>query len=488
MQLRELISEMNVLALHGSTAVDVTGISYEARRVVAGDIYVALQRETLDGHAEIELAVSRGAVAVLCRPGTTLRSRVTRVEVSDTRTALAELSAAFYGRAGEKLHVIGITGGKSAWKTAHLTKQLLQAAGVKTGLISSLRHEVGERAFPSGRFAESSDIQRLFTGMARDGCTTCVVELPTISPTALRNIPLNVLLYQGGDQNLRALSLLVNSPGRTPVCGIINLDSASGRALAQSNIFKMHLGYALDSVAEVGASELTCNMGGSQFVINLAGHTSTCEVPMVGKENVRHLLGAAAASLSCLTPRQVLGALAHVRTAPASLEFVPNAHGLNIYIDHADDSESLTSVLSELRELRPGRILLSFGSPENCTGKDRFELGRAAARFADHIILTSDNPGNEDQAAISSAVAQGIEDTGRARYHLQPDRAQAIRDLIAMAEPADVVLITGKGEKTLQIIGDTAVPFSDREVATEILENFARTGSRIERGTALAAA
>ena len=95
MQLCELIAEMNVLAVHGSTTTEITGISYEARRVVAGDIYVALQRETSDGHAEIELAVSRGAVAVLCRPATTFRSRVTRVEVSDTRAALADLSSVF---------------------------------------------------------------------------------------------------------------------------------------------------------------------------------------------------------------------------------------------------------------------------------------------------------------------------------------------------------------------------------------------------------
>jgi UDP-N-acetylmuramoyl-L-alanyl-D-glutamate--2,6-diaminopimelate ligase len=209
---------------------------------------------------------------------------------------------------------------------------------------------------------------------------------------------------------------------------------------------------------------------------------------MVGQENVRHLLGAAAAALSSLTPRQVLGAIAHVRTAPASLEFVPNVHGLNIYIDHANDVESLTNVLSELRVLQSGRILLGFGSPERSSGKDRFDMGRAAARFADHVILTSDNPGKENQEAISSAVAQGIEDAGRARYHLQPDRAQAIRELIAMAEPGDAVLITGKGEKALQIIGDTAVPFCDREVAAEILQSFARGKNRIERGTVLAAA
>src|SRR5688500_20332323 len=111
MQLRELISEMNVLALHGSTAVDVTGISYEARRVVAGDIYVALQRESSDGHAEIELAISRGAVAIVCRSGAAFRQRVAQVEVTDTRAALAEISSTLFGRAGETLQI-----GRASWR------------------------------------------------------------------------------------------------------------------------------------------------------------------------------------------------------------------------------------------------------------------------------------------------------------------------------------------------------------------------------------
>ncbi|HVK59855.1 MAG TPA: Mur ligase domain-containing protein, partial [Candidatus Kapabacteria bacterium] len=207
MQLRELIAELNLIEVHGSTSMEIAGISYDARRVLPGDLYVALQRGTHDGHAEIELALERGAVAVVCRRLGNLRQRLTRIEVADTRVALAEVARVFYGNAGTKLHVIGISGGADAWKTAHLTKQLLQAGGVKTGLISSLRHEVGERSLPSAHFSEPSDIQRLFAGMVRSGCTACVLELPAISPANLKGIPLNVLLYQGGEQNIRALSV-----------------------------------------------------------------------------------------------------------------------------------------------------------------------------------------------------------------------------------------------------------------------------------------
>lgn len=488
MQLRELISEINLLEVQGPTAIDIAGIAYDARRVIPGDVYVALQREYADGHADIELAISKGAVAVVCRRTGGARLRATKIAVADTRLALAEISAAFYQHPGKKLHVIGITGGAGAWKAAHLTKQLLQGAGVKTGLISSLRHEIGERTLPSEHFAESSDIQRLFAGMVRSGCTACVLELPAVSPSALKGIPVNVLLYQGGDQNLRSLSLFLETREGTPICGIVNVDEESGRAMAQSNIFKMQLAYGFSDQAEVSASELACAPDTSRFILNLAGHTAACELPLVGKKNVRHLLGAAAATLSTLSPRQILRALSSLRSAPSSLEPVANEHGLSIYIDEARTAESLGSVLAELRQLSPARILLGLGSPERTSGKDRYELGRVAAQSAAHVILTSDNPGLEDQSAICAAIAQGIESAGRARYHLQPDRAQAIRELIAMAEPGDMVLIAGKGERTHQIIGNTAAPFNDREIAAEYLQRSVRPHAGSSVGAALCAA
>ena len=488
MQLRHLITETNLLEIHGSTSMDITGIAYDSRRVLPGDLFVDLQREPAGDQAETDLALERGAAAVVCRRNGSLRVRGTRIEVTDTRLALAELSATFYQNAGAKLHIIGITGGANTWKTAHLTKQLLQSAGIKTGLISSLRHEIGERVLPGGHFVESSDIQRLFAGMVRAGCAACVLELPGISPVALKGIPLNVLVYEGGEQNLRALSLFLQSRQGAPVCGIVNLDHENGRAVAQSTTFKMQLTFGYADEAEVSASEVTVTTGGTRFLLNLVGHSAACNLPLVGKDNIRAVLGAAAASLSSLTPRQVLAGLSAVRGVPSSLEVVANDHGISVYIDQAGRAATLAPVLATLGELKAGRILLALGSPERTSGKDRYDLGRAAGQYADHLILTSDNPGCEDQEEICAALAQGIESVGRSTYHLQPDRVQAIRELIAMAEPGDIVLIAGKGERTHQIVGNTAVPFSDREVATNFLESYAAAPARTNAGRALCAA
>lgn len=488
MQLREIITEMSLVAVQGPTAVEITGICYDARRVLPGDLFVALNRDQDDGQSDVEQAMERGAAAMICRVGGKLRQRITRIEVTDTRLALAEAAAHFYGRAGEKLHVIAITGGVSPWKTAQLTKQLLHAAGIRAGLISSLRHEVGDRTLPPGQFTEASDIQKLFAAMVRAGCTACVLELPGISPAALKGIPVNVLVYGGGEHNLRALSLFVQQRSNTPVCGIVNWDDESGRNVGHSSIFKMQLSYGFREGAEVRASETVLSRTTARFALDLAGSPAVCELPLVGRENVQHLLGAAAASLCLVAPRQLMAAMNSVRTPPCSFESIPNEHGLAVYVDEARTAERLTAVLACAKELPGKRILLALGSPGGTNGKERFELGRIAGQMADHVIITSDNPGSEALDGICSAIAQGIDSGARGTYHVQTDRDQALRELIAMAGPDDIVLIVGKGERTYQILGDTIVPFSDREVASEHLQTVVPSRPRTSFPNALVAA
>lgn len=487
MQLRAILAEMNLLAVHGSATVEISGISCVARRVLPGDLYFAIAREFENGEADIELAIERGAAAVICRRMGNTRFRVPRIEVTDTRLALGEASAFFYGNAGTKLHVIGVTGTSNTWKITQLIKQLLERGGIKTGLICSLRHEVGDRTLPASPLAEVCDTQKSFAAMVRAGCTACVVELPSISPAALKGIPINVLVFDGGEQNLKALSLFVQDRSSTPICGIVNCDDEIGRAVSHSSIFKMQLSYGFSEGSEVRASNPCFSKTGSGFDLELAGSIAACELPLVGKDNIHHLLGAAAASLSMLTPKQVFGAMGHLRSIPASLDPVPNERGLAIYVDAAAEPASLLALFDSVKLLNPVRTLLVMGSVQGTSGKTRFDLGRVAAGFADHVILTSDNPGTEDMNEICSAIAQGLEQSQHGTYHIQGDREQAIRDLISMTEPGDVALILGKGDRTYQIIANTIVPFNDREVARECLQALPAPPART-RSLALAAA
>jgi UDP-N-acetylmuramoyl-L-alanyl-D-glutamate--2,6-diaminopimelate ligase len=154
---------------------------------------------------------------------------------------------------------------------------------------------------------------------------------------------------------------------------------------------------------------------------------------------------------------------------PGSLETVAHAGDFAILVDDAHDVPGLESSLRGVRELSSGRILLLLGAGERTTGRDRFALGQCAARYAAHVVLTSDNPGREAVEQICSGLAQGLEAAGHTSYHFQPDRKEAIGELLALARPGDVVILSGKGERTYQEFGSTIVPFDDRLIAAEKL-------------------
>jgi len=322
MQLRELIEALETLKVEGSLSAEVTGLAYEARRVAAGDLYFALQRGGADGHSEIELAVQRGAVAVVCRRNGAMRQRVTTIEVADTRAALADLSARFYGEASEKLRVIGVSGSRNAWKTAFLLTSILRANGVSTGLLTELRHEFGERRLPAGSALESCDVHRLFAEMVRAGCGTCVLQLPEITLTSMRGIPLDVLVLTDDDQNLWRLSEFMNqSTARLPSCGILNVEKQDGREAACAVLFDAHVTFGFSSAAQVSAQNVRFSSTTTEGTLYIGNENLRFELPLVGRENLTHLLAASAAAFaSDLTAEQIGRALQVLQTPPGSLE------------------------------------------------------------------------------------------------------------------------------------------------------------------------
>ncbi|HTG45533.1 MAG TPA: cyanophycin synthetase, partial [Verrucomicrobiae bacterium] len=203
---------------------------------------------------------------------------------------------------------------------------------------------------------------------------------------------------------------------------------------------------------------------------------------MIGRGNLEHLMAACAAALALgLTSAEIAGALPKLLMPPGALEAVTNERGLALFVDEARDEESLENVLSSLREITPGRIFLVFGASENTTGKQRFNMGQIAAQYVHHAILTSDNPGREGVEQICSAIAQGLESAGKTDYHFQPDRAEAIAELIGMGRLGDVLLISGKGARNYQEFASTITPFDDRLVAVEVLERLISPQARSER-------
>ena len=412
-----------------------------------------------------------------------MRQKATIIEVAETRAALADLSANFYSHPGEQLRVIAVSGQGSAWKTAFLLATMLRASGVNAGLISQLRHEFGSRRFPGTTALESSDVHRLCADMRRAGCGTCVLQLPEISAASLRGIPVDVLVLVGEEQNLWRISEFMNDPSaRRPACGILKVEKQDGREAACAVLFDAHVTFGFSSAAHISAQDVSYTTEATQGTIYIGNESMRFDVPLVGRENLTQMLAASAAAFAAdLTPEQIGAALQGLETPPGSLERVASGLGLSIFVDEARDERSLEIALRSLREMTAGRILLAFGASEKTNGKERFAMGRVAAKHAQHIILTSDNPGREPVDQICSLLAQGIESVGGVAYHFQPSRAEAIAELIAMARHGDVLLISGKGDRVYQELANTIVPFDDREVASERFAALPAPRSRAQK-------
>ncbi len=474
MTIREIIKNVDVLDIDGPLNATVSGITHDARRVAPGNMYFALERGGEDGHEQIELAIERGAGAVICRRNGSIRQGATKIDVADTRRALGQAACAFYKFPADELQVIGVSGAPGQWNTAFLLKQLLDQVGLSTGLISTVRHEIGERQLPPGRlFPEACEIQSMLRQMVQAGCGACVIEIPPAELADDKFIGLSFDVFAfAGRTNKKVLNWLGKNSRKKTLCSVINIDEQTGRELADSPEVDVRLTFGLDEVAEVHARNLQLAATSTRFILDLPGHSFPCRVPMIGRHNVRHFLGSLAAAV-CLDicPEKMREIIRHIKTPPGNLELMSQSPA--VFVDEAHTPQSLELVLSSLKEICTGRLLLVIGCEERSDHRMRFAMGQAAAQYATHVVLTSDNPGREPVEQICSAIAQGIESVGRSAYHFQPDRTLAIREVVTMAHPGDIVLIAGKGERAYQEFASTIVPFDDREQARECLEHLA---------------
>jgi UDP-N-acetylmuramoyl-L-alanyl-D-glutamate--2,6-diaminopimelate ligase len=266
---------------------------------------------------------------------------------------------------------------------------------------------------------------------------------------------------------------------------VINIDDAFGERLSRESKAPVHLPYGLGQAAKVRASRLQMDKDGTTMVVEVPEDTFSCRLPLIGRHNVYNALAAvgAAVALKIGTPG-LKRALNTMDPVPGRLERVCAGRPFGIYVDYAHTDDALRNVLSTLRELTRGRVLLAFGCGGNRDTGKRFKMGRVAAEMADYTIITSDNPRKESPALIASQIEEGFRSVpGReSRYQIELNRRRAIEEIIRMAGEGDSVLIAGKGHETYQEFEDTVIPFDDRVYAREAIDLL--EGRTPERETA----
>lgn len=489
MELRSLLAHVpEYTLLQGDPALDVGGIAYDSREVRPGDLFVCWRGLRFDGHAFVQEALARGAVAVVAeRP---VEGAPVQVVVPDGREALARLSAAFYGFPSRRLRLVGVTGTNGKTTTTHLIKAVLEEAGYRVGLIGTIRHLIGNEVLESHRTTpESLDLQRLLFHMAERGMDYAVMEVSSHALALRRtvgaeydvavftNITRDHLDFHESFEDYAAakasLFASLDPAGAKPrKAAVINMDDPQAGRMCDASRVPV-VGYGIGKRTDVYAEDVIVRPSGVSYRAYTPAGVLPLQLQLTGRFNVYNSLAAAAVAWHEGVPLAVIRkALEKVPGVPGRLERVDRGQDFTVLVDYAHTPDSLENVLQTCRGFAQGRVLVVFGCGGDRDRGKRPAMGAIAARLADVVIITSDNPRSEDPEAICREVEAGVLAAGPppGGYHVIVERRDAIREAIRLAQPGDIVLIAGKGHETYQVFRDRTVHFDDREEAAHALK------------------
>src|SRR5215217_5475878 len=467
MTVRELLGD--------GPAVEIGGLAFDNRAVEPGTLFFCVPGFTRDGHEFALDAIERGAAAlVVARP---LGLGVPEVLVEDVRAAMAVAAARFHGDPTARLRVVGVTGTNGKTTTAFLVRALLEASGRRCGLLGTVTSVVAGRERATVRTTpEAIELQRTFREMVDGGDRACAMEISShalelrradgihVAAAVFTNLTQDHLdFHPTMEAYFQAKRRLFASP-LTDV-RIVNVDDPYGRRLADE--FPEALTFAVDREARYRAVDVRTGFAGSDCTFVTPDGAFDVHVPLPGHFNVANALGAWAAARSLGAE---LRALPDTVRVPGRFEPVAEGQPFAVLVDYAHTPDSLENVLRAARELAEGRVIAVFGAGGDRDRGKRPLMGAIAARLADVVLVTSDNPRSEDPEAIIAEIVAG---TGTAANLLvDPDRRASIHRAIGLAEPGDVVVVAGKGhEQGQEFAGGRKEPFDDVAVAREALRS-----------------
>jgi UDP-N-acetylmuramoyl-L-alanyl-D-glutamate--2,6-diaminopimelate ligase len=479
--------------IKGST-VEIAGLAYDSRSVAAGDLFFCVSGFQSDGHEFAPQALARGAVALVIERR--LGLGVPELLVRSSRDAMAVLAARFFRDPSAQLRVVGVTGTNGKTTTAYLVRALLEAQGIRCGLLGTVVSVVGGRERPVTRTTpEAIDLQSDFRAMLDGGERACAMEVSShalelgrtsaihFSAAVFTNLSRDHLDFHATMEDYFQAKRRLFTDAAPPV-RVVNAADPYGQRLAAE--LDGAITFAVEAPAAYSASALRCGPRGCRFTLHSPAGEREVELPMPGRFNVANALAALASTHAMGGELEVLvAALGHGVRVPGRFEPVDEGQDFAVIVDYAHTPDSLENVLTSARELlgadgeRPGRLLCVFGAGGDRDRGKRPLMGEVAARLADVVLVTSDNPRSEDPAQIIAEVLRGAERVPHAGVRSNVDRAEAIAEALELARAGDMVVIAGKGhEQGQEFAGAVKVPFDDVAVAREALRRVSAPARR----------
>ena len=492
---------------------EISSIHYRAQEAQPGGMFVAIEGQTADGHDFMHQALQKGVLAFVTQkepPQPFLDESKARsaqnqpivIRVPDTRMAMADLAARFFGNPSENMTLIGITGTNGKTTVAYLIESVLLHAGFNTGVIGTINYRYADKIFSNPMTTpESLDLQRILAQMHSAGITHVVVEASSHAMDLYRikgcwfdvavftNLSQDHLDFHGDMQSYWSskkrlfTEYLTQGPKKEKAVAVFNCDDPRGRELADSlAIPAVKTGSVPDS--EIRAENFQCKLIGTAGKVATPEGSFDFKTPLVGVHNVENILSAAGVGIALqIAPQTIKAGIESLSAIPGRLESIENSTGRFVYVDYAHTPDALENAVSAIKEIAPARIICLFGCGGDRDREKRPMMGEIVARLCDLAVVTSDNPRTENPLAIIEQIlpgtrqAEGVEYSardleagfGKKGYVVEPDRQRAIELGIKASRPDDAVLIAGKGHETYQILGATTIDFDDREEARKAL-------------------
>ncbi len=474
--------------------LEIAKITTDSRQVAPGDLFVAVPGVNVDGHRYIPAALQAGAVACVVQHVTPELEGLPTVVVPDSREALAHLMAAWHGHPGRKLRVIGVTGTDGKTTTVRLIASILGAAGYRVGTIDSVSATIAGRETPTGFHTTTPDapevqaylaemveagisyavIESTSHGLAQHRVAACEYDVAVVTNITHEHLDFHGSLeaYQQAKAMLfRALSSSARKEGM-PKVAVLNRDDSSYAYLSPIPA-ERQLSYGLCEGADIRAVGVSADPSGLHIEIETPLGALQVSSPLVGRYNVHNILAAVTVAAALRIEAEAIAqGIAGVRGVMGRMERIDHGQPFTALVDFAHTPNAMDQALRCVRELTTGRVIVVFG----CAGlRDRAKrpwMGEIAGRLADRVIITAEDPRTEPLEAIMEQIAQGCRQAGRREgqdYWKIGDRGEAIAAALAMAQPGDLVIVTGKGHERSMCYGEIEYPWSDQDAVRQAL-------------------
>lgn len=483
MKLSELITGLEYEVLQGDIDALVQNIYDDSRKVQEGDLFFCISGAVSDGHKYAKDVADKKASVIVVEKEVEVPVSVTVIKVPSTRYAMGIISSRYYGEPSKKLQVIGITGTKGKTTTTYMIREMLEAAGIKTGLIGTIEILDGASRIPAANTTpESIRLHKYLKDMVDNGLSAVVMEVSSqgLMLDRVAGVDFNYGIFTnlskdhiGPNEHKTFEEYMMWKAKLFTMCkkGIFNIDDGYTDSVTKDATCEI-LSYGMKEGADYRATDmkLYSKEGVLGIEYKLSGKASgDLMVDLPGEFSVHNSLAAVAVAYEMGVPFEDIKKILTAVKVRGRVEMIPVSNEFTVMIDYAHNAMALESLFTALREYNPKRLVSLFGCGGNRSKDRRYEMGEVSGNMADLTIITSDNPRFEKPQDIIDDIKIGIGKTD-GEYIEIADRKEAMRYAIMNGQPGDIIVFAGKGHEDYQEIEGVKHHMDERDLIREILE------------------